>query len=46
MLRAALRGFVTLENGGDFGMPRDVDRIFEALVAALDRGFASLGAPR
>ncbi len=41
MLRSALHGFVTIEAGGGFGLPVDVDRSFEvmveALVAALER---------
>jgi AcrR family transcriptional regulator len=35
-LRAALHGFVTLETGGGFGMPVDVDRSFARLVAGFD----------
>jgi AcrR family transcriptional regulator len=35
-VRAALHGFVTLEHTGGFGMPRDVDRTFARLIAALD----------
>ncbi|MGA2321363.1 MAG: TetR-like C-terminal domain-containing protein [Solirubrobacteraceae bacterium] len=34
-LRSALHGFVTLEAGGGFGLPLDVDRSFEKLVRAL-----------
>lgn len=37
-LRALLHGFVTLEDAGGFGLPRDVDRSFAWSVAALDRG--------
>ncbi|MBU1587358.1 MAG: WHG domain-containing protein [Actinobacteria bacterium] len=33
--RAAIHGFIALEAVGGFGMPRDVDRTFERLVAAL-----------
>ena len=40
-LRAALHGFVSLEAAGGFGMPRDVDRSFEELVALLDQGLRS-----
>jgi AcrR family transcriptional regulator len=36
-VRAALHGFVALEAAGGFGLPRDVDRSFERLVAALIR---------
>jgi AcrR family transcriptional regulator len=35
-LRAALHGFVSLEANGGFGMPQDVDRSFQRLVAAID----------
>jgi AcrR family transcriptional regulator len=40
-LRAALHGFVTLEAGGGFEMPVDVDRSFDRLVAGLVTAFAS-----
>lgn len=36
-LRAALHGFVTLEQAGGFGMPEDVDESFARLLAAFDR---------
>ncbi|WP_245981816.1 TetR/AcrR family transcriptional regulator [Frondihabitans australicus] len=32
--RATLHGFVSLETGGGYGMPLDIDRSFERLVAA------------
>ena len=35
-LRAALHGFVTLEAGGGFGLPQDVDRSFDRLVDGFD----------
>jgi AcrR family transcriptional regulator len=38
-LRSAVHGFVMLENGGGFGLPRDIDRSFDRLVATLDAGF-------
>jgi hypothetical protein len=38
-LRAALHGFVTLEAGGGFGLPVDVDRSFDRLVAGLATAF-------
>ncbi|MGI9092622.1 MAG: TetR-like C-terminal domain-containing protein [Mycobacteriales bacterium] len=38
-LRSALHGFVSLELGGGFGLPRSVDRSFDRLVAALDAAF-------
>jgi AcrR family transcriptional regulator len=34
-LRSTLHGFVTLEMGGAFGLPVDVDRSFERLVCGL-----------
>lgn len=37
-VRSAVHGFVALENAGGFGLPRDIDRSFERLVATLDRG--------
>lgn len=40
-LRAGLHGFLLLESGGGFGLPQDVDRSFDALVAGLDRALAS-----
>jgi AcrR family transcriptional regulator len=39
-VRSALHGFVVLENEGGFGLPRDVDRSFEWMVAALDAALA------
>jgi len=39
-LRSALHGFVTLEAGGGFGLPVDVDRSFERLIAALTTALA------
>jgi ABC-type amino acid transport substrate-binding protein len=42
VLRASLHGFVTLEAAGGFGLPRDVDRTYERLVAWLDRGLEAL----
>ncbi len=35
-LRAGLHGFVTLEAGGGFGLPRDVDRSYRRMVDGLD----------
>jgi AcrR family transcriptional regulator len=40
-LRSALHGFVSLEVGGGFGMPRSVDRSFERVVDALDHGLGT-----
>jgi hypothetical protein len=45
-LRAGLHGFITLEALGGFGMPRDVDASFEAMVAALVAAFADWPAVR
>jgi AcrR family transcriptional regulator len=42
-LRSALHGFVTLETGNGFGMPVDVDRSFDRLVAGLATAFARWG---
>lgn len=35
-LRAALHGFVSLEAGGGFGMPREIDRSYERFIATFD----------
>ncbi|MEH1167160.1 WHG domain-containing protein [Micromonospora sp. CPCC 205539] len=40
-LRSALHGFVALELGGGFGLPREVDRSYHQLVASLDTSFRS-----
>ena len=49
-LRAALHGFVTLESDGGFGLPVDIDRSYDRLVAGLTTAFDSwsttLPAPR
>ena len=34
-LRSTLHGFITLESGGAFGLPLDVDRSYEALIRGL-----------
>lgn len=39
-LRSALHGFVLLEVGGGFGLPREVGRSFDYLVQTLVAGFA------
>jgi AcrR family transcriptional regulator len=39
-LRAALHGFVILEMDGGFGLPVDIDRSFDRLVAGLTTAFA------
>ncbi|GGM31746.1 transcriptional regulator [Micromonospora sonchi] len=41
MFRAAVHGFVALEATGGFGLPREVDRSFAQLIAALDVAFRS-----
>ncbi|MEU7776938.1 TetR/AcrR family transcriptional regulator [Micromonospora parva] len=40
-LRSALHGFVTLEAAGGFGLPRDVDRSYQQLIASMDISFRS-----
>jgi AcrR family transcriptional regulator len=40
-LRSALHGFVTLEQAGSFGIPRDLDVSFDQLIAAHDVAFRS-----
>jgi AcrR family transcriptional regulator len=42
-LRSGLHGFVTLEAGNGFGMPVDVDRSFDRMVAGLATAFARWG---
>ncbi len=43
-VRSALHGFVSLEVGGGFGMPRSVDRSFERVVDALDHALSTWAA--
>lgn len=43
-VRAGLHGFVTLELGGGFGLPDDVDASFAFLVDAIESGIATVGA--
>jgi len=40
-LRSTLHGFVTLESGGAFGLPVDIDRSFERLIHGLTVAFAN-----
>lgn len=40
-VRAAVHGFVSLELGGGFGMPEDVDESFEHLVTVLIAGLSA-----
>jgi AcrR family transcriptional regulator len=46
VLRSALHGFVSLEAGGGFGLPQDVDRSYAQLVAAMDVAFQNWPTPR
>jgi AcrR family transcriptional regulator len=39
-LRSALHGFVTLESGGGFGLPADIDRSYDRLVRGLVGAFS------
>ncbi|SCL13955.1 transcriptional regulator, TetR family [Micromonospora rhizosphaerae] len=39
MFRSAVHGFVSLEAAGGFGLPRDIDRSFDQMVAALDTAY-------
>jgi AcrR family transcriptional regulator len=40
-LRAGMHGFVSLEAAGGFGMPVDVDRSYERLIAGLKRALST-----
>jgi AcrR family transcriptional regulator len=40
IIRAALHGFVTLETGGGFGIPLDLNDSYARLVDVLDRGLS------
>jgi AcrR family transcriptional regulator len=42
-LRSALHGFTSIEAAEGFGLDRDVDSSFEAMVGALDRALRSWG---
>ncbi|WP_426625188.1 TetR/AcrR family transcriptional regulator [Leifsonia sp. McL0607] len=42
MLRSALHGFITLELGGGFGLPDDLDRSFRLLIDGTVAGIAAL----
>ena len=46
MLRSALHGFITLELGGGFGLPDNLDRSFRLLIDGIEAGIATLAAPR
>jgi AcrR family transcriptional regulator len=43
VLRSALHGFVSLEQGGGFGLPLDLDRSFELLVDSQLAALAARG---
>jgi AcrR family transcriptional regulator len=43
--RAAIHGFVSLEAGGGFGIPVDVDESFRRLVSVLAAGLGAGGVP-
>src|ERR1700678_4057708 len=45
-LRSSVHGFVALEIAGGFGIPLDVDKSFDWLVASLLKGLSTSGAPR
>ena len=40
-LRATLHGFISLEQAGGFGLPTDVDRSFDRVIAALAQTFTA-----
>jgi AcrR family transcriptional regulator len=42
MLRSAIHGFVTLELGGGFGLPDDLDRSYEVLIDGVTAGIERL----
>ncbi len=42
MLRSALHGFITLELGGGFGLPDDLDRSFRLLIDGIVTGIGTL----
>jgi len=44
-VRAALHGFITLEEQGGFRMKADPDETWERMITLLDRGLASWGPP-
>jgi AcrR family transcriptional regulator len=41
VVRAALHGFVSLETGGGFSLPLDLDESFDRLIAVLHQGLAA-----
>lgn len=44
LMRSVMHGFVSLEVGGGFGMPRSVDRSFDRVVDTLDHALVSWSA--
>ena len=40
-LRSSLHGFVSLETGGGFGLPQNIDRSFDRLVTSLVQAMAT-----
>ena len=44
-VRAALHGFVALEDAGGFGLPRDVERSFERMIEALETALRAWSPP-
>ncbi|WP_129668595.1 TetR/AcrR family transcriptional regulator [Phytoactinopolyspora endophytica] len=40
-VRSALHGFAVIESAGGFGIPREIDRSFSAMVDGLDRALRS-----
>lgn len=44
VVRSALHGFISIETGGGFGLPVDVDASFARLVTMLDRGLSAASA--
>ena len=45
-LRATLHGFVALEAGGGFGMPREVNKSYRRFIAGFDELLAGWGRPK
>ncbi|MER7439482.1 TetR/AcrR family transcriptional regulator [Micromonospora avicenniae] len=45
-LRSALHGFVSLEVAGGFGLPRDLDRSYDEMIASLDAALRGWGSGR
>jgi AcrR family transcriptional regulator len=43
VIRSALHGFATIETGGGFGLPLDLDQSFERLITTLIAGLAEVG---